>query len=119
MAACLFLLAASAAVLVSAQFPPPPNVSTGCTSKSFTIPSWFVQDLEIAADEGVLFRVSNRATNYTANLACPTEEGGWNGCSIQGGRFSNGTLEASVQVGEDSLSVLVSETWVCNDRGIS
>ncbi|KAL2020064.1 hypothetical protein VTK56DRAFT_8868 [Thermocarpiscus australiensis] len=56
MAVRLLLLAASAVVLVSAQTPTPDR-STGCTYKSFSIPSWLIEDFKHAADAVSIFHV--------------------------------------------------------------
>ncbi|AEO71843.1 uncharacterized protein THITE_117079 [Thermothielavioides terrestris NRRL 8126] len=105
MAARLFFVAASAVALVSAQFPAPPsNPIQGCTTRSFLIPSWLVQDVKRSADGSVSFDVLSRG-------------GGWTACSIQGTAPSNGTLTATAQVAEDSTTFLVNQTWTCNDRG--
>ncbi|KAK1830985.1 hypothetical protein QBC39DRAFT_382765 [Podospora conica] len=103
-----FLLVASAAVLVSAQGQP--AAASGCTTNSFTIPSWFVQDVAIAgegASQTVSFSVLNRATNGTTTVACTS-----------GGACTAGDkdLEALADVGDSSVHILVSQTWGCNDR---
>jgi hypothetical protein len=122
MFAGLFLLAASAAVLVSAQYPPPPEAILGCTTNSFAIPSWLVQDLQYSGaaasstNGNVSFHILNRATNYTANMVCQVGRSGWNSCSIQDKPWSNETLQASIQVNGSSAQVLVNQTWPCNDR---
>lgn len=106
----LILLAASAAVLVSAQAPS--DRSAGCTAKSFAIPSWLIQDVK-HADGVVSFSASNRAINYTANLTCEGEKA----CSIQGTPSSDDELEASVEVTEDSTTFYLKQSWACDDRG--
>ncbi len=122
MSARLFLLAASAAVLVSAQAPRRSGPILGCTTDSFAIPSWFVQDLQYSSGPAssksgnVSFHLLNRATNYTTELACQVESSSWNACSVVGKPSSNGTLHASVQVNGALAQVLVNETWTCNDR---
>lgn len=116
MAGRLFLLTAWAAALVAAQLPP--DLSTGCTSKSFSIPSWLIRNLERSTGGDVSFSLLNRATNTTAGLACSTEESGWNACSpLEGTTPSKGELEVSVQVTESSTAVRVKQTWTCDDRG--
>jgi hypothetical protein len=114
MAAHLLLLAASAAVLVSAQMTP--GRGNGCTAKSFSIPSWLLQDVK-HSDGSVSFSLQNRAINYTASLACQTKESGWNACFIQGTPSTNDPLKASVQVSETSATFLLEQSWTCNDRG--
>lgn len=114
MAMRLFLLAASAAVLVSAQGPS--NRSGGCTAKSFAIPSWFVQDVK-KADGVISFNILNRATNYTADLSCETTKTGLNACSIQGTPSSNDTLEAAVEISLKPTVFHLKQSWTCDDRG--
>ena len=106
------LLAAAAAALASAQGPG--ATSSGCTAKSFAIPSWLIQDVKYAGAD-VSFSIANRATNYTATLACQGKTAGWNACVVQGGA-ANEPLEASVLVGEKSTAFSVKQTWSCNDR---
>lgn len=103
-----FLVAASAAALVSAQGQP--AAAAGCTSNSFSIPSWFVQDVALAGEgtaQTVSFNVLNRATNGTTNVAC--KAGG--ACTSV-----DKTLEAVVEVDVSSVHILLSQTWGCNDR---
>ncbi|KAK0736669.1 hypothetical protein B0T21DRAFT_384125 [Apiosordaria backusii] len=108
MMACLLLLAAalgvsaaSAQAVISAQ---------GCTSRSFSIPSWFINDLS-ASDGKTSFTLLNRATNQTAEYTC------------QGTNCSAGEeledLIASVQVSATTANVSVNQTWVCSDRSPS
>jgi len=103
-----FFLAALTAVLVSAQGQP--AAATGCTSNSFSIPSWFVQDVALAgegASQTVSFNVLNRATNETSNVACKAS----GACTA----VDKG-LEALVEVSASSVHILLSQTWGCNDR---
>lgn len=112
MAMRLLFAAASAAVLVSAQAA---SDKTACTAKSFAIPSWFVQDVKHA--EGVIsFNVWNRATNYTADLACETTKTGLNACSIEGTPSSNNTLKASVEINDGPTTFHLEQSWTCSDR---
>lgn len=121
----LFLLGASASVLVSAQFLILPEPILGCTTYSFTIPSWFIKDLQYSGaatpstSGNVSFNLLNRATNYTADMACEVGNSGWNTCSVQGQPGSNETLQASVQVNGTWAQLLVNQTWTCNDRNES
>ncbi|KAL2261751.1 hypothetical protein VTK26DRAFT_3458 [Humicola hyalothermophila] len=106
-----FLVAGLTAVSVLAQDP-----STGCTSRSFAIPSWFIQELSFT-DESVSFIVSNRVTNSTVSLTCQTKESGWNACAGQETTESDASIETSVQTNEGSITFRVNETWECQDRG--
>ena len=109
--------AAAVGVLVSAQLQPPAG---GCTSNSFTIPSWFIQDLEYtASSKTVSFNIKNRATNHTAESTCALGSDAWNACELQAGTpgSSEGTLEASIQLSDTaSAQILVNQTWSCSDR---
>ncbi|OIW23408.1 hypothetical protein CONLIGDRAFT_585806 [Coniochaeta ligniaria NRRL 30616] len=106
------LLVAAASAVASAQSLP----TTGCTSNSFAIPSWLIEDLEYTAAGKTSFHITNRATNYTADLTCSPGSSGWNACAIQGKPWSNDTLQVSVQISETSAQVMVNQTWTCNDR---
>lgn len=115
------LVAVSASVLVSAQAP----AAAGCTANSFAIPSWFIENLQSlnsnlstynSTSGRASFHLTNRATNYTADLTCALGTSGWNACSIKGKAFSNDTLKASIQITTTSAQVLVNQTWTCNDK---
>jgi len=112
-AARLSLLAVSAAVLVSAQGPPSgPDLSSGCTSKSFSVPSWLVENIS-KTNEDVSFHVSNRATNFTTDVACKGgSAGAWGDCTAKTGEG----LKASVKLTGSSVQFLFNQTWTCNDR---
>ncbi|KAK4184375.1 hypothetical protein QBC35DRAFT_540527 [Podospora australis] len=103
----LLWLAASAA-LVSGQGQP--TSGTGCTTLSFTLPSWFVQDLTYT-DEKATFRISNRATNFTGAASCQVAQKGWNSCAIASNSSTVTTdkdsIEARVQI-HGTLAVLLS-----------
>ena len=94
------LLAASTAVLVSAQ------ATAGCTAKSFVVPSWVVGDFS-STSGNISFSAFNRASNATSTVVCATASGS---CK------ASGKLEASVQLSETSAFVSLNETWNCNDR---
>ncbi|KAK4152588.1 hypothetical protein C8A00DRAFT_44343 [Chaetomidium leptoderma] len=108
-----FLMAASAAVLVSAQAQAP---SAGCTGKSFSIPSWLIQDVK-RSNGAVAFDFANRATNYTASLSCDTVKTGLNACTIQGTPSSDDALEAAVEIKDGSTGFFLTQSWTCDDRG--
>jgi hypothetical protein len=108
MAARLFFLAASTAALVSAQ------TTAGCTAKSFSYPSWIIQDVK-HTDGAVSFSIANRVTNSTASLACQVKAAGVNACVVQG--TPNDSLKVSVAAGDNSTTFTVNQSWDCNDRG--
>ncbi|KAK4199481.1 hypothetical protein QBC40DRAFT_328607 [Triangularia verruculosa] len=96
--AALGVSVASAQAVISAQ---------GCTSRSFTTPSWFVSDLA-AVDGKASFSVLNRATNQTAGYECL-------GGSCEGEEGIE-DLVVVVEVDGAVASVSVNQTWVCGDR---
>lgn len=106
------LIAASAAVLVLAQGPPAP--AAGCTSNSFAIPSWFVQDLEVSgtgASQNARFNLLNRASNGTTDVVCELQGANESKCVAEGK-----ALDASVAVKGNSVEIFLNQTWSCNDR---
>ncbi|KAB5525533.1 hypothetical protein GE09DRAFT_1178205 [Coniochaeta sp. 2T2.1] len=96
-----------AAAAVSAQS----SQSSGCTSKSFSIPSWLIDNFQTAAGKSS-FHITNRAINYTADLTCS----GTTCTSANTTKWSNDTLQVSVQVSGETAEFLVNQTWTCNDR---
>ncbi|KAL1839316.1 hypothetical protein VTJ49DRAFT_1644 [Mycothermus thermophilus] len=115
------LLASSTSILVSAQ-----QDSLGCTTRSFGIPSWLVQD--VTRTDGVLtFDLVNRATNYTASLACEgagaaeVKAGLYNCTVVQTSSSSAGEeLDAAVEFTADSTkgaTYHIKQSWRCDDRG--
>ena len=115
----VLLLAASSAVLVSAQVQPTPGTSS-CTTNSFAIPSWFIQNLQYnsadATSGDASFHLVNRATNYTASLACKISGSSWSTCAAQGTPSSADALVTSFQVSGTTAQVSVNQTWACADR---
>lgn len=113
--ALLFAQAAAAAPSLAQQSP----VIADCTAKSFTIPSWFVEDLRIEPGK-VSFGLVNRATNLSLPLACELQAGDggseWTACAPSG-ESEDPSLEASVRVVDAELAnVRVKQSWTCNDR---
>lgn len=108
------LLLAGSAALASAQFGGAPAASqyTGCTSLSFTMPSWFVTDFAYNSTAGdATFSLRNRASNFTASLACS----GTAACTVKSSN-PGGTVLAYLQVAGGTASVSVNQTWTCTDR---
>ncbi|CAK7207402.1 hypothetical protein SEUCBS139899_010212 [Sporothrix eucalyptigena] len=107
----------------------------GCTTSSFSTPSWFVHNLTFdTSDSSVMFSVVNRATNYTADLGCAnatvtssTPDNLYAHCDILTNddvKTTNATADKSllalVRVSNGtSANVLLSQTWSCNDRNLS
>lgn len=109
----LSLLAVSVAVLVSAQGPPlTPDLSSGCTSRSFSVPSWLVENISKSNDD-ISFHISNRATNFATDVACKEgSAGAWGDCTAKAGEG----LKASIKITGSSVQFLLNQTWTCNDR---
>ena len=131
----LSLLAASAGVLVSAQFGGPPAVAPTCTGNSFQLPSWYIRDLKLGNVGSASFSVLNRATDYKADLACVVREGSWSTCSIAAEATSvpapirgrgvglrtratsaNEVLVTKLLVNGTFATVQVTQSWMCSDR---
>ena len=103
-----------------AQFPPAP-VPTGCTTNSFQIPSWFIQDFSTRGLNGTSFGLLNRATNTSVQLTCAgkssSSSSGWAACTSTGNKTAADALGAWVRVaGSEAASVQVQQSWTCNDR---
>lgn len=105
----------------------------GCTANSFATPSWFIQDFQYSKASSASFgdvslRVLNRATNASTELACRNSDdtvkvgqdaassGGWTLCSSKNGQKTGGALDAFFQLNGTSATLLVNETWSCNDK---
>ncbi|KAK0736512.1 hypothetical protein B0T21DRAFT_451252 [Apiosordaria backusii] len=107
---------AALAVLLS---PAIPNIlalaqlTAGCTTNSFTVPSWLIEDFE-STGTTVQFQALNRAINTSAQVSCQAsrDTATWQGCTTTG---NNSSLLASVQLEAAVVRIRVNETWVCND----
>lgn len=99
----------------------------GCTTNSFAIPSWFVQNFTFSkSDDTATFHLLNRANNYTASLACAnstassTASNLWAHCSVTDSNKTDASLTALVRVANTSTAnILLSQTWSCNDRNLT
>ncbi|CAK7208775.1 hypothetical protein SBRCBS47491_000209 [Sporothrix bragantina] len=109
----------------------------GCTTSSFSVPSWFVHNLTFdTSDSSLIFSVVNRATNYTAILGCAkatvtpsTPDNMYAHCDIltTDGTFTtnatamaDSSLLALVRVSnKNSANILLSQNWTCNDRNLT
>ncbi|CAK7213090.1 hypothetical protein SBRCBS47491_001684 [Sporothrix bragantina] len=112
----VLLLASPAAVLLaSAQVGPPRSpIIAGCTTSSFSIPSWWVQNLTTTSSSAS-FHVVNRATNDSAEVTCPAGSG-WQACSFGKTSPANLTISGSVQLNGTTAHLALNQTWTCNDR---
>ncbi|KAL1902495.1 hypothetical protein Sste5346_001476 [Sporothrix stenoceras] len=115
----VLLLASPAAVLlVSAQVGPPQSpVIVGCTTSSFSIPSWYVQNLTSSSAGVASFHVVNRANNDSADVTCPSGAG-WKECQL-GGTGNKPALVPRIQVNGTTAHIALNQTWMCNDRNLS
>ncbi|KAK4167472.1 hypothetical protein QBC43DRAFT_142349 [Cladorrhinum sp. PSN259] len=89
----------------------------GCTTNSFTIPSWLIEDFQAVSSTNstaVSFQARNRATNSSAELRCRLTRGNATSqpCAIRG---SERPLFASLQLEKAYARLRVEETWSCND----
>ena len=94
----------------------------GCTTTSFTTPSWLIDDFRYLATQNttvVSFQAHNRATDATATLRCQSAAAslatGWHSCSVSFQNSKDESLTAAVQVDETTASFLFNETWSCGD----
>ncbi|KIH86520.1 hypothetical protein SPBR_08344 [Sporothrix brasiliensis 5110] len=122
----LLLASPTAVLLVSAQVSPPQSpIIPGCTTSSFSIPSWYVQNLTVSQTAGTAFHVVNRATNRTAAVTCPAggaaHPDGWTPCRVASLSPLFLDLGSVVQASANSTTVRVglNETWTCSDRNAS
>lgn len=111
-------LLVSAAASALAQFPGQPAPG-GCTTNSFTFPSWFVHNFTAnRALHQANYTLVNRATNYTLEIGCNGQDGTiYATClasyPVPGNGFSFG---GHIELESTTAVVHVSEFWYCNDR---
>ncbi|KAK4220783.1 hypothetical protein QBC38DRAFT_513881 [Podospora fimiseda] len=93
------------------------QLTAGCTTNSFTIPSWLIQDFQAVSSANttaVSFQTQNRATNASAELRC--RFGGSNStseaCTVRGSTLP---LFASLQLEKTYARFALNETWSCSD----
>ncbi|AEO58268.1 hypothetical protein MYCTH_101321 [Thermothelomyces thermophilus ATCC 42464] len=92
----------------------------GCTTNSFTTPSWLVDNLELqrAANQTVAsFNALNRATDVSLELECSSSSsptaGGWQSCRIR--NVTEHLLAAAFRADNATAWFRFSETWSCSD----
>lgn len=99
----------------------------GCTTSSFSIPSWFVHNLTYYRDDDTAtFSLINRATNYTADIGCANATADeskpanlYSHCdALTDPATSDDSLLALVRVTQKgtAANVLLRQTWTCSDR---
>ena len=104
------LLLTFAAASALAQIQPSPE---GCTTNSFTFPSWFVQNFTASPSKfHTQYTLVNRATNYTLYVECYHKEGY---CLASGPRYGM-SFGGEVELKATTAILNVSEWWYCNDR---
>ncbi|CAK7211578.1 hypothetical protein SCUCBS95973_001162 [Sporothrix curviconia] len=116
----VLLLASPAAVmLASAQVGPYQSpIIAGCTTSSFSVPSWWVHNLTTTASSAS-FHVVNRATNDSAKVTCSAAaaaSSGWQACSFSKTSPANLTISGSVHLNSTTAHLSLNQTWTCNDR---
>lgn len=105
----VFLLAFAAASAL-AQTQPAPG---GCTTKSFTIPSWFIHNFTAnRAQHYAHYTLENRATNYSLDISCTSKHGT---CLASGPGYAM-SYAGSVELTTTTANVNVNEWWFCDDR---
>jgi hypothetical protein len=116
----------SVAVLAAVLAPAVSNVfvhaqlAAGCTTSSFTTPSWLVEDFEsqaLADLTVVSFRTLNRATNSSLELRCSWTgtSAGWQSCTARNASATEQPIIASFQADGSTASFRLNETWICSD----
>jgi hypothetical protein len=117
---------ASAALLTAVFAPAIGNrlfVLAGCTTNSFTTPSWLVENYAsqtLGNSTVAAFQALNRATNTSLQLRCQassnaTAPGGWQSCSAQNRTNSDLPFVAAFQASNYTAYFFFNETWACSD----
>ncbi|KAK3353989.1 hypothetical protein B0T25DRAFT_480581 [Lasiosphaeria hispida] len=116
--ASLAVLSASASLFVAAApslLAERETTAANCTSSSFTIPSWFVNDFQTRG-ANTSFSVLNRATGSSFLLGCQAVGSSSDLKCSTSGSASDPSLQISLQVKDKSASIKVQQSWSCNDR---
>ncbi|KAM7218613.1 hypothetical protein V8F06_005932, partial [Rhypophila decipiens] len=119
-------LLSGAVALVSAQGPPNPGPTLGCTTTSFQMPGWLITDLTYDnwGYNNLTFTIQNRATEHASLASCwfkPTPTPGQASteyeCNISSSSNQTQTLKLFANVNEpDLVTIRAAETWKCTDR---
>ncbi len=98
------------------------QLAAGCTSRSFTTPSWLVDRFASETSAGVTaveFHVLNRATNVSVELRCSassaTAATAWHACSARNQSTTGQPFAASFQADSSTARFQFNETWSCSD----
>jgi len=98
-------------VVATSSWPP-----DACTDKSFSIPSWIIDDFNIespsTAAAAASFSVINRATNLSMNLTCQILEGA---CRIDG-TDQDKSLRIALSMSGKTSRLSLTQSWTCNDK---
>jgi hypothetical protein len=116
----------SVAILVAVLAPAVSNVfvhaqlAAGCTTSSFTTPSWLVEGFESQASADltvVSFRTLNRATNSSLELRCSWTDASaaWHSCTARNASATEQPILASLQADGSTALFRFNETWTCSD----
>ncbi|KAK3688778.1 hypothetical protein B0T22DRAFT_512543 [Podospora appendiculata] len=111
-------LVANTSPILAAGAPSTPSNTqaiANCTTNSFAIPSWFIEDFAIK-DGIAKFSLLNRATNSIFGLSCNTKASNASSACVAS-RSTDASLSASVQAVKGvSATVQVQQSWTCDDR---
>ncbi|KAL2255979.1 hypothetical protein VTK26DRAFT_2398 [Humicola hyalothermophila] len=91
------------------------QAAEGCTTNSFTYPSWLISDFESAVGENstaASFNALNRATNTPVQYRCLSSTAGWRCAPVE---ETGSTVVLGFQTDESSASFSFNETWTCSD----
>jgi hypothetical protein len=112
----------AALVAVFAPFLAQAQLAEGCTTNSFTTPSWLIDGLRSQADNSstvVSFHALNRATNASIQVRClsaPTNATAeWKDCAAGNQTGSYPALKVSFQADKTTAQFRFNETWSCSD----
>ena len=103
------------------------QLTTGCTSSSFTTPGWLVEKFRLQSSASLIvadFHALNRASGVSLELRCSssngTAAGEWHSCSANRTNTNQPFLAAFQTVNNNSaVSFLLNDTWTCNDLNLS
>ncbi|KAK4183190.1 hypothetical protein QBC35DRAFT_544336, partial [Podospora australis] len=96
------------------------QLAAACTTNSFTIPSWLIENFQAVSATNataVSFVANNRATNTSTELRCRIPGNAtattWQTCTVRGAARP---VSASLQLADKvAARIQLNETWTCND----
>ncbi|KAK4155377.1 hypothetical protein C8A00DRAFT_42011 [Chaetomidium leptoderma] len=101
------------------------QLTAGCTSNSFTTPSWLVNNFASQSMPELTvvdFYALNRATNVSLEVRCSWVNAtttGWQTCSAGNRTSTEHPFVASVQADNSTAWFRFNETWTCSDEAPS